>query len=71
MSVVMPVLKAASEAVHMTVGSARVIGFFLIHWPPNYAGFGALALANAGIVVGSLLGSTTARGANRNLGVAG
>lgn len=55
----------------MIGGVVGAIGFFLLHWPANYAGFGAFALAGAGMVLGSLLGSTTARATSKNLGVAG
>jgi solute:Na+ symporter, SSS family len=42
----------------MLGGIVGPIGFFLLHWPANYAGFGAFALAGAGMILGALFGPT-------------
>jgi SSS family solute:Na+ symporter len=36
-------------------GAAGSVGFFFLHWPASYAGFGAFAMAFAGLFVGSLM----------------
>jgi Na+/proline symporter len=42
-------------------GISGSVGFFLLHWPANYAGFLAFALAAAGMVAGSFLGAARTR----------
>jgi SSS family solute:Na+ symporter len=42
----------------MLAGAVGAVGFFFLHWPANYAGLGAFALAFAGMVAGSLLTKT-------------
>jgi SSS family solute:Na+ symporter len=46
----------------MLCGAAGTAGFFFLHWPAAYAGFGAFVLAGAGMFVGSLLGKPGAGG---------
>lgn len=36
-------------------GLSGSIGFFLLHWPANYAGFLAFALAGGGMLIGSVI----------------
>jgi SSS family solute:Na+ symporter len=45
----------------MLCGAAGTLGFFFLHWPTNYAGLGAFALAFAGMLAGSLLGKPSRR----------
>jgi solute:Na+ symporter, SSS family len=45
----------------MLGGVVGPIGFFSLHWPANYAGFGGFALAGAGMIIGSLFGSAGQR----------
>ena len=40
----------------MLGGAAGSLAFFFLNWPASRAGFGAFALAGAGLVAGSLLG---------------
>lgn len=49
----------------MLGGAAGTVGFFFLNWPASYAGFGAFALAFAGLFVGSLLGGDRAVGMPR------
>ncbi len=39
----------------MSGGLGGSIAFFLLHWPANYAGFGAFVLAGLGMIFGSLV----------------
>ncbi|MGB8478502.1 MAG: sodium:solute symporter family protein [Acidobacteriaceae bacterium] len=55
----------------MIGGLAGAVGFFLFHWPVNYAGFGSFALAALGMVAGSLLGPANSKREMRGVGVAG
>jgi solute:Na+ symporter, SSS family len=53
----------------MSGGVGGSIAFFLMHWPVNYAGFGAFTLAALGMVVGSFLSPATPRAVPEKAGV--
>lgn len=44
----------------MLGGAAGAVGFFFLHWPASYAGFGAFAMAFGGLFIGSLVGRSRA-----------
>jgi SSS family solute:Na+ symporter len=52
----------------MLGGVAGPIGFFLLHWPANYAGFGGFVLAGAGMILGSLFGPARQSASDRAFG---
>jgi SSS family solute:Na+ symporter len=54
----------------MIGGLAGAVGFFLFHWPINYAGFGSFALAALGMLAGSFLGAANHRPKADEIGVA-
>jgi SSS family solute:Na+ symporter len=49
----------------MLGGAAGAVGFFFLNWPASYAGFGAFALAFAGLFAGSLAGGKPPAGLPR------
>ena len=55
----------------MSGGLGGSIAFFLLHWPANYAGFGAFALAALGMVLGSLLSPARTNAMPERAGAAG
>jgi SSS family solute:Na+ symporter len=54
----------------MIGGLAGAVGFFLFHWPINYAGFGSFALAALGMLAGSFLGAASHNPKADEVGVA-
>jgi len=55
----------------MSGGLGGAIAFFLLHWPANYAGFGAFALAAFGMIAGSFLSPSSRNENSRELEPAG